>query len=106
VNRTTRHDHLAGAGLGTLVIGSAVGDVDVVITYEIPGPVRSTTSRGSTLDREPALPGSLLTEATSSSRYRTDLKVADLAVGDHIYTVAATIDGTVVSGSTIFTIPA
>jgi hypothetical protein len=32
--------------------------------------------------------------------------VSDLAAGDHIYTVAATIDGRIVSGSTIFTIPA
>jgi len=84
----------------------AVGGDEVVITYEIPGPARSTTSRGSTLDREPAAAGSLLTEATTSSRYETGLKVSDLAEGDHIYTVAATIDGRIVSGSTIFTIPA
>ena len=106
MNPSTRHDHLTGAGLGTLAIGSAVGDVDVVITYQIPGPVRATTSRGSTLDHEPWGAGALMADALASSQYRTDLKVADLAAGDHIYTVAATIDGRVVTGSTIFTIPA
>ena len=106
MHTTTRRSRFGGAGLGTLIIGSSVGGDEVVITYEIPGPARSTTSRGSTLDREPATAGSLLTEATTSSRYETGFKVSDLGEGDHIYTVAATIEGRVVSGSTIFTIPA
>jgi len=106
VHTTTRRSRLGGAGLGTLTIGSSVGGDEVVITYEIPGPARSTTSRGSALDREPATAGSLLTEATTSSRYETGFKVSDLVEGDHIYTVAATIEGRIVSGSTIFTIPA
>jgi hypothetical protein len=106
VHTTTRRSRFGGAGLGTLTIGSAVTGDEVVITYEIPGPARSTTSRGSTLDREPAPAGSLLTEATTSSRYETGFKVSDLGQGDHIYTVAATIDGRIISGSTIFTIPA
>jgi hypothetical protein len=106
VNSTTRRTRLSGAGLGTIAIGSAVSDVDVTIVYEIPGPASSTTSRGSTLDREPACPGALLLDESTSACYEAGLKVADLAPGDHLYTVAATIDGQVVSGSTIFTIPA
>jgi hypothetical protein len=97
---------MAGAGLGTVAIGSAVGDVDVTIVYEIPGPAASTTSRGSTLDHEPACPGALLIDETFSACYETGLKVADLGPGDHIYTVAASVDGQIVSGSTVFTIPA
>lgn len=103
---TTRRTGLEGAGLGTLAIGSAVGDIDVVITYEVPASMGATRSRGSTLDGEPAPGGALLTDAEYSSRYETELKVADLAPGDHIYTVAATTDGKVLSGSTIFTVPA
>lgn len=107
---TTRRTRLAGTtlqnGLGTIAIGSAVGDVEVTIVYEIPGPTASTTSRGSTLDREPACPGTLLIDGSWSACYETGLKIADLDPGDHIYTVAATIDGQIVSGSTIFTIPA
>jgi len=95
-----------GEGLGTIAIGSAVGDVDVTIVYEIPGPPHSTTSRGSTLDLEPSCPGNLMIDASYSACYGTDLKVADLEPGDHLYTVAATVDGRIVSGSTIFTIPA
>jgi hypothetical protein len=106
VNGTTRRTRLAGAGLGTIAIGSAVGDGDVTIVYEIPGPARSTTSRGSTLDHEPACPGALLIDESYSACYETGLKVADLGPGDHLYTVAASVDGRIVSGSTVFTIPA
>jgi hypothetical protein len=41
-----------------------------------------------------------------SACYETDLPLAGLAAGDHLYTVAATVDGRIVTGSTIFTIPA
>ena len=37
---------------------------------------------------------------------RSRLGRAGLGEGDHIHTVAATIEGRVVSGSTIFSIPA
>ena len=103
---TTRRTRLTGAGLGTIAIGSAVGDVDVTIVYEIPGPAASTTSRGSTLDHEPACPGTLMLDESFSACYETGLKVADLEPGDHIYTVAASIEGRIISGSTVFTIPA
>ena len=103
---TTRRTRMSGAGLGTIAIGSAVGDVDVTIVYEIPGPAAMTSSRGSTLDAEPSCPGALLLDESSSACYEAGLKVADMEPGDHIYTVAATIDGRIVSGSTIFTIPA
>jgi len=106
VNTTMRRHRLSGAGLGTIAIGSAVGDVDVTIVYEIPGSADSTTSRGSTLDREPASAGAVVIDEDFSACYETGLKVADLDPGDHIYTVVATLEGRVLSGSTIFTIPA
>jgi hypothetical protein len=110
VHTLTRRTRLAAArpadGLGTIAIGSAVGDTHVTIVYEIPGPVSATTSRGSTLDQEPASPGVVMIDEELSACYETDLPIADLAAGDHIYTVAATIDGRIVSGSTIFTVPA
>lgn len=106
MNTATRRTYLTGAGLGTLVIRSDVGDNHVLITYEVPATERSTGSRGSTLDGEPAACGTLVTDTTSSSRYLTDLKLTDLAPGDHIYTVAATVGGIVLSGSAIFTTPA
>ena len=104
MSTTVRRTRMAGAGLGTVAIGSAVGDLDVTIVYEIPGSASSTTSRGSTLDLEPACPGALMIDESFSACYEAGLKVADLEPGDHIYTVAATIDGRIVSGSTIFTI--
>jgi hypothetical protein len=106
VSGTTRRTRLAGAGLGTIAIGSAVGDVEVTIVYEIPGPAASTTSRGSTLDREPSCPGALVIDEMFSACYETGLRLTDLDPGDHIYTVAASIEGRIISGSTIFTIPA
>jgi hypothetical protein len=110
VSGTIRRTRLAGAGpvdgLGTVSIASAVGDVDVTIGYEIPGPAASISSLGSMLDREPACPGTLMIDDPFSACYETGLRVADLEPGDHLYTVAATIDGQIVSGSTVFTIPA
>jgi hypothetical protein len=106
VNTILRRHHLTGAGLGTVAIASDVGDDVVTITYDIPGPTTSTTSRGCTLGTEPAAAGRLLTEAAAWSRYEASLELAGLVAGDHIYTVAATIDGTVVTGSTVFTVPA
>jgi hypothetical protein len=106
VPTATLRTHLTGAGLGTLDIRSAVGDSNVTITYEVPASQRSTSSRGSTLDGEPVGSGRLVTDTWSSSWYETDLSLADLEPGDHIYTVAATIGGTLLTGSTIFTTPA
>jgi hypothetical protein len=106
VTTPTPRSRLTGAGLGTLVIRSAVRDGDVVISYELPASVKGTSSRGCTLDGEPIGSGAVHADSTSSSRYVAGLELADLAPGDHIYTVAATIEGKVLSGSTIFTTPA
>jgi hypothetical protein len=110
VHTLTRRTRLVGDrsanGLGTIAIGSAVSDTHVTIVYEIPGPVSATTSRGSTLDQEPASPGTLMIDEELSACHETDLPLAGLAAGDHLYTVAATVDGRIVTGSTIFTIPA
>jgi hypothetical protein len=106
MNTPTGRTYPTGAGLGTIAIRSSVSDSTVVITYELPVTEGSTRSRGSTLDGEPAASGRLLTATPSSTQYETDLELADLAAGDHLYTVAATVDGLVLSGSTIFTTPA